>query len=143
MLLQQSGRPIESKPPLAPAAAHGSLRQPDLATAADVNGPADNLCPVEPAAGASGMPAGSAPPAAAPAAPAQQAPLARPPIGRHASGGNMATAAAAGASRRQQPSHVATVPAQHGSTQLCPADGQVGPTSPVTKHALCQNFGRS
>ena len=126
MFLQQSGRPIESKLPLAPAAAHGSLRQPDLDISADAHSPDRNLCPVVPAVGASGISSGNAPPAAAPAAAAQQAQPPRPPIGRNASGGYAASAAAAGANRPKQPAPVATMSAQHCGTRSSPASAQVG-----------------
>lgn len=126
MFLQQSGRPIESKPPLAPAAAHASLRQPDLNIAADAHSPDHSLCPLAPTVGTSEIPSGNAPPAAAPAAAAQQAPPPRPPIGRTASGGNAASMAAAGAYQPKQPAPVATMPAQHGGTRPSPANAQVG-----------------
>lgn len=126
MFLQQSGRPIESKPPLAPAAAHGSLRQPDLNTAADAHSSDRNLCPLAPAVGTSEIPSGNAPPAAALAAAAQHAPPPRPPIERTASGGTAASAAAAGAYQPKQPAPVATMSAQHGGTRPSPANAQVG-----------------
>ena len=92
MVSQQPARPIESKPPLAPALALGSLRQPDLAPATDVKRPDTDGRQVVPLRRPAAVPSSQVAPAAAgPAASLRQAPN-RPPVGHHSSA-SMAAAA--------------------------------------------------